>query len=133
MAAKMMEPKLRKNRKTSKLYLEIVRAPRGSRTGRSITSFNLTNNRKKELLMRSARYLMIAALPLFALGACASLSDEDRATLNAAAENAKAAKDEAAQANSTAQQALQAAQAEADAKAANEKADRMFQKSLRKK
>jgi hypothetical protein len=98
--------------------------------------------------MRSARYLVIAALPLFALGACASLSDEDRATLNSANENAKAAKDEATQANATAQQALQAAQAaqaaannaaqqaaqaQADAKAANEKADRMFQKSLRKK
>jgi hypothetical protein len=81
------------------------------------------------------------------LAACTQLSDQDRATLTAASQNADAAKQQSAQALSTAQQALQAAQqaqaaaqkaqdaaaaAAADAKTAQEKADRIFQRSLRK-
>jgi Alanine-zipper, major outer membrane lipoprotein len=83
--------------------------------------------------MRSTKMMLAALLPVLALGACTTLSDQDRALLTAASQNAEAAKQQAAQANATAQQALQAAQAaQGDAKAANEKADRMFQRSLRK-
>lgn len=76
--------------------------------------------------MRSMKIIVAALLPMLALGACTTLSDQDRALLTSANQNAEAAKQQAAQANATAQQALQAAQA------ANEKADRMFQRSLRK-
>lgn len=80
------------------------------------------------------------ALPFLLLGACTTLSDSDRALLTSANQNADAARAEAARASETARQALQAAQAAqqaaekaaADARAANEKADRMFQRSLRK-
>ena len=76
---------------------------------------------------------LIATGMVAALGACTSLSDQDRATLTAASQNAAAAKDQAAQANATAQQALQAAQAAAaNAKAAKEEADRIYSRSLRK-
>ena len=79
------------------------------------------------------RRLAGLALPLLLLGACTSLSDSDRAMLTSANQNAEQAKNEAAQANATARQAQQAAEkAAADAQAANEKADRMFQRSLRK-
>jgi len=90
--------------------------------------------------MRSLRSLMFALVPLVAVGACTTLSDQDRATLTAASQNADQAKQQAAQALAAAQAAQAAAQAAqatanqaaADAKAANEKADRMFQRSLRK-
>ena len=97
--------------------------------------------------MRLLRILLIAALPVAMLGACTTLSDQDRATIAAASDNAQQAKVTAQQAKDLAQQALntaQAAQASAnaaaqsatqaasDARAANEKADRMFQRSLRK-
>ncbi|HXZ01842.1 MAG TPA: Lpp/OprI family alanine-zipper lipoprotein [Stellaceae bacterium] len=83
---------------------------------------------------------MFALVPLVAVGACTTLSDQDRATLTAASQNADQAKQQAAQALAAAQAAQAAAQAAqatanqaaADAKAANEKADRMFQRSLRK-
>jgi hypothetical protein len=90
--------------------------------------------------MRSIRHLMLAAVPLVALGACTTLSDQDRALLTAASQNAEQAKQQSAQALTAAQAAqaaaqtaeASAAQAAADAKAANEKADRIFQRSLRK-
>jgi F0F1-type ATP synthase membrane subunit b/b' len=90
--------------------------------------------------MRNMRMLIVALVAMMALGACTSLSDQDRALLSSASQNAEAAKQQAAQANATAQQALQASQtaqasataAAADAKAASEKTDRMFQRSLRK-
>lgn len=83
--------------------------------------------------MRSVRNLMIALVPLVVVGACTTLNDQDRATLTAASQNAEQAKQQAAQALAVAQAAQATAnQAAADAKAANEKADRMFQKSLRK-
>ncbi len=90
--------------------------------------------------MHSLRRLMLALVPLIAVGACTTLSDQDRALLSAASQNADQAKQQAAQALATAQAAqaaaqaaeASAAQAAADAKAANEKADRMFQRSLRK-
>jgi Alanine-zipper, major outer membrane lipoprotein len=70
--------------------------------------------------------IFVVAL-LLALGACTtSLSDQDRALLTAASQNAEQAKQQSAQALAAAQQA------QADAKAANDKADRMFQRSLRK-
>jgi len=83
--------------------------------------------------MQSLRNLMLALLPVVALGACTGLSDQDRATLNAASQNAAQAKEQAAQALAAAQAAqTSAAQAAADAKAANEKSNRIFERSLRK-
>jgi hypothetical protein len=86
--------------------------------------------------------LRIAALAagVALLGACTTLSEQDRALLTTASKNSEDAKAEAARAAMVAQQALDASRAAqtnaassaADAKAANEKADRMFQRSLRK-
>ncbi len=84
---------------------------------------------------------LVAPLALaLALGACTTLSDKDRALLDTASQNAAEAKQQAAQAVTTSQQALSAANAAAasaaaaaaDAKAAQDKADRMFQRGLRK-
>lgn len=74
------------------------------------------------------------------LGACTTLSDQDRALITSASQNAEAARQQAAQANATVQQALQASQAAqasaaaaaADAKAANQKTDQIYSRSLRK-
>ena len=90
--------------------------------------------------MKLLRNAMIALVPVFALGACTTLSEQDRATLSTASQNAAQAKTMAQQALDTANSAKASAdkatqvanQAEADAKAANEKADRIFQRSLRK-
>jgi hypothetical protein len=90
--------------------------------------------------MKLLRSLLVAAIPLAALGACTTLSDQDRATLTTASQNAQQAKDMAQQALDTARAAQASAanaaqsanQAASDSKAANEKADRMFQRSLRK-
>ncbi len=101
----------------------------------------------------SGRILAVLLLPV-AVAACTTLSEKDRALLDTASQNASAAKAEADKALTLAQQALdaskaaqgtadqsaqtalaaqKAAQAAAlDARSANEKADRMFQKSLRK-
>jgi hypothetical protein len=83
--------------------------------------------------MTSMRQVIFVLCPLIALGACTTLSDQDRALLTAASQNAEQAKQQSAQALAAAQSAqASAAQAAADAKSANEKADRMFQRSLRK-
>jgi Alanine-zipper, major outer membrane lipoprotein len=83
--------------------------------------------------MRSLRTLMLTLIPVVAVGACTTLSDKDRALLTAASQNAEQAKEQSAQALAAAQAAqASAAQAAADAKAADEKADRIFQRSLRK-
>ncbi len=83
--------------------------------------------------MQSLRTLMLALIPVVAVGACTTLSDQDRATLTAASQNAEQAKEQAAQALAAAQAAqASAAQAATEAKAADEKADRIFQHSLRK-
>jgi hypothetical protein len=103
--------------------------------------------------MMLKRSLMVL-VPVLAMGACTTLSDQDRALLTSASQNAEQAKilsqqaldaakaaqataataakssDQAAKA--AAQAADAAAKAETDAKAANEKADRIFQHSLRK-
>jgi hypothetical protein len=64
------------------------------------------------------------------LAGCAGTTETQYASVNTTANAAKA---EADRAMSTAEQALQVAnKAEADAQAANEKIDRMFQKHLRK-
>ena len=91
--------------------------------------------------------LAAVILPLALVGACTTLNEKDRATLDAASQNAAAAKETANRALTLAQQALDASkaaqssaassaqaaqQAAADAKAAADRADRMFQKSLRK-
>lgn len=91
--------------------------------------------------MRKLRTLILAALPAALLGACTmSLNDQDRAMLTSASTNAQQAKDLAQQALTTAQAAQASAnsasqaanEAAKNALAANEKADRMFQRSLRK-
>jgi hypothetical protein len=83
--------------------------------------------------MQALKRTVIALVPVVALAACTTLSDQDRATLNAASQNAEQAKAMAQQALDAAHAAQATAnQAAADAKAANEKADRMFQRSLRK-
>ena len=83
--------------------------------------------------MPSPRRLLLVLLPVVTVGACTTLSDKDRALLTAASQNAEQAKEQSAQALAAAQAAqASAAQAAAEAKAADEKADRMFQRSLRK-
>ena len=85
--------------------------------------------------MRSGftRYGVLALLvtaPLLLAGCAGTTSETQYASVNTTANAAKA---EADRAMSTAEQALQVAnKAEADAQAANEKIDRMFQKNLRK-
>lgn len=84
--------------------------------------------------------LAVAAALALALGACTTLSDKDRALLDAASQNAAEAKQQAAAAAATAQQALDAAkaaeasaaQAATAAQEAEDKADRIFQRGLRK-
>lgn len=72
-------------------------------------------------------------LAVLGLAACASLSDEDRAMIASANQSAQEAKAEAARSAEMARQAQQAAErASAEARAANEKADSMYQQSLRK-
>jgi hypothetical protein len=88
----------------------------------------------EEKTMRVMRNALLAFVPLMAVGACTTLSDQDRALLNAASQNATEAKQQAAEALSIAKQAQASAQqAAAEAKAADEKADRIFQRSLRKR
>jgi len=91
--------------------------------------------------MRTLRTVILAAVPAAMLGACTmSLNDQDRAMLAAASANAQQAKDLAQQALTAAQAAQASAnsasqaanEAAKTAAAANEKADRMFQQSLRK-
>ena len=87
--------------------------------------------------MKFAKMLLVA-VPLAALGACTmSLDDQDRALITSANSNAQQAKDMAQQALNMAQANVDAAaksanQAASDARAASEKADRMFQRPLRK-
>ena len=83
--------------------------------------------------MLSMKQVLVAVSIVAALGACTTLSDQDRALLTSASQNADQARQIAQQAL-TASQAAQAsaAQAAADANAANQKADRIFQRGLRK-
>lgn len=97
--------------------------------------------------MNTPRQLLMVLLPVVFLGACTTLSEQDKATLTTASQKADqalsiaqqaldAARKAQATADQAAQNAAQAAKAAADAaasaQAANEKADRMFQRSLRK-
>jgi len=84
--------------------------------------------------MQFNKRTLMALVPVIALGACTTTLDEkDRALITSASQNAEQAKMMAQQALDAAKAAqASAAQAAADAKAANEKADRMFQRSLRK-
>ena len=93
------------------------------------------------------KFISLTALVAILTCGCTTLSDQDRALLTQASQNAQEAKQQATQAEATAHQALDqaksaqatangaaqsAAQAAADAKAANEKADRIYRRSLRK-
>ncbi|HLI12359.1 MAG TPA: Lpp/OprI family alanine-zipper lipoprotein [Alphaproteobacteria bacterium] len=89
--------------------------------------------------MLEGQYKLVRAAilisPLLLMTACASQHDLDavKATADQALATANAAKAEADKALQTAQSAQQSAtQAESDAKAADEKANRMFQRGLRK-
>lgn len=83
--------------------------------------------------MKFLRRTLIILVPVLALGACTTLSDQDRALLTSASQNAEQAKTTSQQALDAARAAQASAQkAEEEAAAANEKADRMFRHSLRK-
>ncbi len=83
--------------------------------------------------MQFLKRALITLVPVVALGACSTFSDQDRAMLSAASHNAEQAKVMAQQALDASHAAQAAAnQAAADAKAANERADRMFSRTLRK-
>ena len=83
--------------------------------------------------MRSIERILVVVAAVGVLGACTTLSEQDRALLTSASQNAEQAKQIAQQALAASQAAqASAAQAAADAKSANEKADRMFQRGLRK-
>lgn len=84
--------------------------------------------------------LVVATALVLSASACTRLSDADQATLSMASQNAAAAKQEADQALAASQQALDtakaaqasAAAAAAAAQTASDKADRIFQRGLRK-
>lgn len=93
------------------------------------------------------RFALLAAVALMGLSACAQLSEEDRALISSAGQNAEEAKnqsllatEEARKASASAAQAAaaaQAAQQRADeaanaAKASGEKSDRIFRESQTK-
>lgn len=83
--------------------------------------------------MRVAKRILLVLIPIVALWACTTLSEQDRALLTSTSQNAEAAKATAQRALDAARAAqASAAQAATDAKAAKEKADRTFQRSLRK-
>lgn len=90
--------------------------------------------------MQCFKRSLMVLIPVLALGACASLSDQDRTMLASASENAQQAKllaqqalDASRAAQASASSAAESANAAAAAAtAANEKSDRMFQRSLRK-
>ncbi len=83
--------------------------------------------------MKFFRRTLIILVPVLALGACTTLSDQDRALLTSASQNAEQAKTTSQQALDASRAAQASAQkAEEEAAAANEKADRMFRHSLRK-
>jgi hypothetical protein len=83
--------------------------------------------------MQVVKRVLIVLAPVLALAACQGLSDQDRALLASANQNAEQAKQIAQQALDASRSAqASASQAANDAKAANEKADRIFQRSLRK-
>lgn len=80
--------------------------------------------------MRVARRIVLVLVALVALGACTTLSEQDRALLTSASQNAQAAKAAAQQALDAAHAAqASAAQVAADAQAANEQTDRLLQHS----
>ena len=83
--------------------------------------------------MRSISRFLLTSAVVVALGACTTLSEQDRALITSASQNADQAKQIAQQALAASQASqASAAKAAADAKAANEKADRIFQRGLRK-
>lgn len=90
--------------------------------------------------MRNSGIFIAALVSAGLLDGCTSLSDADRSLITTANRNAEDAKAQAARAAELAQQALDASRAAqasavasaAEAHAANEKADRMFQRTLRK-
>ena len=92
-------------------------------------------------MIRQGRLVVLIAMTAALLTACNSLSDQDRALIQQAAQKADTAKLMAEQANATSQQALQAAtaasaastKAETDAAAAKQEADRVTPKPKEKK
>lgn len=86
--------------------------------------------------MRHFRQALMVLVPVAVLGGCTSMSDQDRALLTSANENAEQAKamaQQALDASKAAQaSANNAAQSANEARTASERSDRMFQRSLRK-
>jgi hypothetical protein len=91
-------------------------------------------NQEKLMNMLSRIALPAALATATLLGGCATtLNEQDQAKLNQAGQDSAGAKQIAQQALTTAQSAAASAdRAAASAQAANEKADRIFQRSLRK-
>jgi hypothetical protein len=132
--------------------LRVASSGPGSRDDRD-HGVEATPNQESAVMTGSMKRLVLAS-PLLLLGACTSLSQDDRALLDSvrqtsleakssadrANESAKAAADAAARAAATSAQGAEAARASAaaassaaaDAKAAAERADRMFQRAQRK-
>lgn len=91
--------------------------------------------------MTLARKLMVVALPLaLAVGGCSTLGETDKSMLEKANASAEKASADAQRAVSAAEQAARAAEqaaraaerSAAEARAAGDKADRIFRKGLRK-
>lgn len=90
--------------------------------------------------MKITKTLAIAVVPLMLAAGCAQMAEGDRAKLDAAAKNSADAKSASMSAAAQADAAAKAAQAAADAAAraakeakdAADKADRIFQRNLRK-
>jgi hypothetical protein len=91
--------------------------------------------------MKVLKMMLIAALPLAMAAGCTTLNPEERSIVDKAAADAKAAQDSANRAAASAQQAAGAANraaaaaesASREAKMAGDKADRAFQRDLRKR
>ena len=97
--------------------------------------------------MKALKYLIVIALPFLFVAGCETVNQNDKALLEKASANAADAKAASMKASSDAKAAVAAAKAAADAaraaadavnrgaaeeKAAGDKADRIFQKNLRK-
>jgi hypothetical protein len=87
--------------------------------------------------MKYLKYVTIIALPLLFAAGCETMNQNDKAMLEKANISAAEAKSASMKASADAQAAARAAadaanRAAAEAKAASDKADRIFQKGLRK-
>ncbi|HEX9836205.1 MAG TPA: Lpp/OprI family alanine-zipper lipoprotein [Alphaproteobacteria bacterium] len=91
--------------------------------------------------MKVLKTMLVAALPLAMTAGCTTLAPDDKSMVEKASADARAAQDAANRAAASAQQAADAANraaaaaenASREAKMAGDKADRVFQRNLRKR